>query len=607
VWIGLAAGLTGLLGGTMFAPARPAPHRQQLAYSARHERGPGYWLLGHDGGVFTYGSATFAGSAGGLRLAAPVVVMAASPTGRGYWLAAADGGVFTFGDPPFAGSAAPQHRPASVAVVGMAATPTGQGYWLAWSDGAISTFGDATFWGAPVPPATQKHPIVAMAGSPTGLGYWVASADGTVFGFGDARWWGDAAKVKLARPIVGIAASPAGGGYWLVAADGGVFAYGSAVFAGSAGGRPLRAPIVGLAATITGSGYWLVAADGGVFAYGDAPFLGSLGGLRLAAPVVAGVSTPRAHGTDVAAFFYPWYGTPQHDGAWRHWDEGGHTPPDDIGSDYYPTRGAYSSADPSLLDAQLAEIADAGIDEIVVSWWGRGSFEDTVLSTLLPVAARHSVAVAVHIEPYEGRTTVSVGADLSYLDGLGIDDVWLYEAAWLQAEELAPVLDQFSDIRVLGETGDVGAVRSGTFARWALRAHLRGIYTYDAIHYEGADLVAVCGSARLLGLDCVPAVAPGYSALRATGYTGGRDRADGATFDLRFMGVLGIKTDEVAITSYNEWHEGTQIEPAVAKCLPGGFCYADYEGAYQLSGAPASGAYMGRAKTWVARYRIGAP
>src|SRR6187431_2725095 len=72
-----------------------------------------------------------------------------------------------------------------------------------------------------------------------------------------------------------------------------------------------------------------------------------------------------------AIFYYPWYGTPALDGAFQHWQQNGHTPPDDIASSYYPTRGAYSSSDAAVVRAQLREIARAGVGEVVVSWWGR--------------------------------------------------------------------------------------------------------------------------------------------------------------------------------------------------------------------------------------------
>ena len=79
----------------------------------------GLWLAGSDGGVFSYGDATFAGSHGGSPLNAPVVGVAATPDGAGYWLVASDGGVFAYGDATFAGSHG--GSPLNAPVVGVAA------------------------------------------------------------------------------------------------------------------------------------------------------------------------------------------------------------------------------------------------------------------------------------------------------------------------------------------------------------------------------------------------------------------------------------------------------------------------------------------------------
>src|SRR6266513_2215722 len=66
----------------------------------------GYWFVAADGGIFSYGDAPFYGSTGAIRLAKPIVGMAATPTGRGYWFVASDGGIFNYGDAQFFGSAA---------------------------------------------------------------------------------------------------------------------------------------------------------------------------------------------------------------------------------------------------------------------------------------------------------------------------------------------------------------------------------------------------------------------------------------------------------------------------------------------------------------------
>ena len=55
--------------------------------------------MASDGGVFSFGSATFQGSTGFVSLNAPVSGMAVDPATGGYWLVSQDGGVFGFGAP----------------------------------------------------------------------------------------------------------------------------------------------------------------------------------------------------------------------------------------------------------------------------------------------------------------------------------------------------------------------------------------------------------------------------------------------------------------------------------------------------------------------------
>ena len=242
----------------------------------------GYLLAGSDGGVYAFGAA-FRGSAGNLRLQAPIVDLAGTPSGEGYWMTASDGGIFAFGDAGFFGSTASLDL--NHPIVGMASTPSGRGYWLVAADGGIFTFGDARFLGS-TGDIRLNHRIVGMAPTPTGLGYWLVASDGGIFTFGDAVFLGSTGSQRLNSPIVGMAATRSGNGYWLVASDGGIFTFGDAVFLGSTGSQRLNSPIVGMASTPSGAGYWLVAADGGIFAFGDAGFRGSTGDIRLNGRVV---------------------------------------------------------------------------------------------------------------------------------------------------------------------------------------------------------------------------------------------------------------------------------------------------------------------------------
>jgi autotransporter-associated beta strand protein len=91
------AQMTGTVFGAANTPSGTPPPPAPAA-------GHGYWLLGSDGGIFTFGDAGFFGSTGAKKLNAPIIAMAASPDGHGYWLLGSDGGIFTFGDAGFFGS-----------------------------------------------------------------------------------------------------------------------------------------------------------------------------------------------------------------------------------------------------------------------------------------------------------------------------------------------------------------------------------------------------------------------------------------------------------------------------------------------------------------------
>ncbi|HEU5003014.1 MAG TPA: hypothetical protein VFW71_09575 [Actinomycetota bacterium] len=574
-----------------YTPARPVTPR------SAGRAAKGYWLTTAGGQVLHYGAAVDKGGVPGA-LNKPVVGIANSTLDNGYWLAASDGGVFAFGL-PFEGSAGgiKLNKP----VVGIAADPGGSGYWLVASDGGIFNYG-TPFEGSTGSIKLNK-PIVGMAATPSGNGYWLVASDGGVFAFGDAGFLGSMGSVPLNKPIVGMAATQDGAGYWLVASDGGIFSFGDAAFYGSAGSVPLVKPVVGMAATPSGKGYWLAASDGGVFSYGDAAFFGSAGGH---ASGVIGMAPVPNHVTGVVSvFYYGWYGTPSStaNGGWLHWDEGGHSPPTDIGSTFYPTRGAYSSTDTAVIDAQMAEIAAAGINQIVFSWWGQGTYIDQALTATLPIAAAHGIDVAIHLEPYVGRTASSVTSDIPYLMAKGITEFYVYDTTQISANNWALIRAQYPAITLFA-TGGASAMKAGLLNPFAVAGGFDGIYTYDPYNFSGSDFAHLCTQARANGLLCAPSVAPGYDATRATGDTRVRSRSNGATYDSMWSGAISAAPDLITITSYNEWHEGSQIEPAQPFCIPNqGSCYEDYSGAYGLADPQAQTAYLARTAFWAGQYR----
>ena len=82
------------------------------------------------------------------------------------------------------------------------------------------------------------------------------------------------------------------------------------------------------------------------------------------------------------------------------------------------------------------------------------------------------------------------------------------------------------------------------------------------------------------------------------------NRRAGKTYDGMWRAAIAADPDRVTITSYNEWHEGTQIEPA--RRHPGTILgeYANYEGAYGRTAEAAERAYLVRTAYWTKTYRV---
>ena len=302
--------------------------------------------------------------------------------------------------------------------------------------------------------------------------------------------------------------------------------------------------------------------------------------------------SPQAPSARVGIFYYPWFATPQRDGAFAHWQQGGSVPPASLASGFYPVRGPYSSADALVLDAQMREIAAAGVGTVIASWWGRGSVEDRRLPQVIEAARVHGLSVAAHLEPYRGRTVAATEIDIGFLRTLGITDFYVWASGSLPDEEWAQLNARLdtgpAGVRMLANTNLAGRAAAGGFD---------GLYTYDVLLFDGALFPRLCGQARRLGLLCAPSVGPGYDARRATGDDRVRSRRNGATYDSMWRGAVKARADLITITSYNEWHEGTQIEPAQARRG-----YAGYDGAWGLRGRAAETAYLDRTAYWVRRF-----
>jgi glycoprotein endo-alpha-1,2-mannosidase len=292
---------------------------------------------------------------------------------------------------------------------------------------------------------------------------------------------------------------------------------------------------------------------------------------------------------EAAIFYYPWYSTPTRDGGWAHWYVHGEDGQPVLSTPFFPSRGLYSSSNAKVVTAHMREIAAAGIRTVIVSWWGVGSPEDLRLPLVASAAHERGLRVAIHVEPYRGRTPASTAEDILELYGQGYTDFYVYDADRDPAADWATALAEIEGVRVFGHTHLVGRAKAGGFD---------GLYTYDVATWNGNTFARVCAQARKAGLLCAPSVGPGYDARLATRATLVRPRLYGATYDRMWRSAVRAKPDVVTITSYNEWQEGTQIEPARTQTERAG-----YDGAWGTRGLSAQRAYLDATARWVARFR----
>jgi|GEM_PF-1637851 len=321
---------------------------------------------------------------------------------------------------------------------------------------------------------------------------------------------------------------------------------------------------------------------------------------------------------NVGVFYYPWYRSYDMDGQWVHWDECYHcTPPDKISSDYYPLLGAYSSLDPEAVSQHFAWLHESGVGVVITSWWGEGSREDKAVQLLLDTAQQYGLKVAFHIEPHEGRDAETLKGDIDYIYwNYGNHPAFFRTTAstkWFQEGDTGNKgvffvyavsnkgyydfrhgvtvepdywKDAIDEIHSL--TYDVGngenlsgalLIACSTDPKWIEQSHFDGLYNYITLQLDETGGFSWANSIPKDTLY-IPSVAPGFSAIRMS-YPEPSFvlRGNGATYDTQWTSALSgfVKPFMVTITSFNEWHEGTQIEPAaVGVYNKSGEGYLDY-------------------------------
>ena len=286
----------------------------------------------------------------------------------------------------------------------------------------------------------------------------------------------------------------------------------------------------------------------------------------------------------VLAFYYTWYGTPEHHGRWVHWNRVDAENHEISASTHYPALGAYDSHDPQTIDAHIDLAKKAGVDGFICTWWGQGTFDDRALVTVLERTAKKDFSIGIYWETAPGNDQAQVDravADLSYvLQRYGAHPAFLKVDGKPVIFVYGRVMDEVATPQWPAIISEVERRNPGGVVLIADGYNQRNARLFDGIHtynicgwVQGKELDALREITRPAFAEPVQlarqnskiaciTVIPGYddTKIRKPGINALRH--DGGTYRVLWEEAIRSDPDWVLITSWNEWHEGSEIEPS---------------------------------------------
>jgi glycoprotein endo-alpha-1,2-mannosidase len=288
---------------------------------------------------------------------------------------------------------------------------------------------------------------------------------------------------------------------------------------------------------------------------------------------------------EVLAFYYPWYGNPQVSGHYVHWQGVDDMARTIDNATHYPELGAYDSHDPAVVAQHVGSAVQSGITGFISSWWGPGTFEDHSLPLLLDAARGAHLEITAYFEQVRGTTPTreSALADVLYLlNTYGNDPAWLRVDGKPVLFVYSRAVNQIglSDWQwVIAQTNGTypgGAAFIGDQISDAAAGVFDGLHTYNVTGstanktpaqiqaWAQATYPGWVATAQRHDRISTLTVIPGFddSKLNRPPPRPITDRYDGVTYSTLWQAAIAADPDWILLTSWNEWHEGSEIEPS---------------------------------------------
>lgn len=258
--------------------------------------------------------------------------------------------------------------------------------------------------------------------------------------------------------------------------------------------------------------------------------------------------------------------------------------PPDVPSVLVPKIGIYSSHNETVLRYHCAMIKEIGVDVLLLEYYGSNhsdyfnmeneGFSDVTVKLMMKISKEYGLKIGFFIPYYNFQNYKTLDEDLQYISQNYANNPQMFKIN----NKLLILLSESRDInhfpsliKKFNNLFFVGYFRYSTDVGAMMEDGYEGIFTYEP--YEGNFWSSTIDNWKIISkiakernMLFIPTVAPGYNTSNSHRWISERmqrSRDNGNYYNKMWKSAIESNSPMVLINSFNNWIQGTMIEPAI--------------------------------------------